>query len=304
MMRIKTLLISPAGAWLSGDSPALHQAIGYPEADFDAVGFAVRNLGYIKLEIVEDVLLDLEFHPLQVSRLAHDAAQDHLSAARQPLVRLRYLAEEWRSELAVNAQQAARRFGELCAPYVVPVVERQPFTVTPQGNRRLFDPEEDVALRLLFQKWRASFQQFDDTVLPFATRRGLAEKMLIVGVRSSGDDPVFRYIGAQYWGFGRDFFLRAVGQKVRQQPDPRYGEWVAQFYQEVAATRQPRFDRIEARIEKSSRGPDYRYDRLMLPWSTPSGEVLVTVCSRFLPEAPAEERAAASEPSRRKRSRS
>jgi hypothetical protein len=303
-MRIKTLLISPAGAWFSGDSPALHQAIGYPEADFDAVGFAVRNLGYIKLEIVEDVLLDLEFHPLHVSRLAHDAARDHLSGARHRLVRLRYLADDWRSELAVNAEQAARRLGELCAPYVVPVVEREPFAVTPHGNRRLFDPEEDGALRLLFQKWRASFQQFDDTVLPFAARRGLAGQMLIVGVRSRGDDPVFRYIGEQYWGFGREFFLRAVGQKVRQQPDPRYGEWVTQFYQEVAASRQPRFDRIEARIEKSARGRDYCYDRLMLPWGTPSGEVLVTVCSRFLPKAPEEEREVASSPSLRKPSRS
>lgn len=303
-MRIKTLLITPAGAWISGDSPALHHAIGYPEADFDAVGFAVRNLGYIKLETVEDLLLDLEFHPLHVSRLAHDAAQQHLSEAHHRLVRLRYLAEEWRTELAVNAEQAARRLGELCAPYVVPVVERQPFTVTPQGNRRLFDPEEDAALRLLFQKWRACFQQFDDSVLPFAARRGLADRMLIVGVRSIGEDPVFRYIGEQYWGFGRDFFLRAVGQKVRQQPDSRYGEWVAQFYQEVAASRQPRFDRIEARIEKSARGRDYRYDRLMLPWSTPSGEVLVTVCSRFLPEASAEELAATTDPSRKKSSRS
>lgn len=303
-MRLKTLLVSPEGAWLRGDGPALHQAIGYPEADFDAVGFAVRNLGYIKLETVEDVLLDVEFHPLHVTRVALDAAQDHLRSAPQRLVRLRYLAEEWRSELAVNAEQAGRRLAELCAPYVVPVVERAPFTVTPLGERRLFDPEEDSALRLLFQKWRASFQQFDDTVLPFAARRGLAERMLIVGVAPGLEDPVFRYIGAQFWGFGRDFFLRAVGETLRQGPDPRFGEWVSQFYQQVAANRKPRFDRVEARIEGSERGPDYRYDRLMLPWDTPSGEVLVTVCSRFLDEAREEDGAASSNDSLKKRSRS
>jgi hypothetical protein len=303
-MRVKTLLVSSEGAWLRGDSPALHQAIGYPEPDFDAVGFAVRNLGYIKLETVDDVLLDVEFHPLHVTRIAHDAAQDHLRSSHPRLVRLRYLADDWRSELAVSTELAARRLAELCAPYVVPVVERPPFAVTPLGERRLFDPEEDGALRLLFQKWRAAFHQFDDSVLPFAARRGLAERMLIVGVAPGLEDPVFRYIGAQFWGFGRDFFLRAVGETLRQQPDRRFGEWVSQFYQEVAASRKPRFDRIEARIEGSARGSEYRYDRLMLPWGTPSGEVLVTVCSRFLPEARDAAGASSSSDSHKKRSRS
>jgi hypothetical protein len=295
-MRVKTILVSPEGAWFRGDGPALHQAVGYPEPDFDAAGFAVRNLGYIKFETIADVLLDVEFHPLHVSRRALEGARHHLAAVEHRLVRLRYLVEDWRTELAINPAQAALRLGEICAPYA-PVSADQTFSVTPLGERALFEREDEGALRLFFQKWRASFRQFDDTVLPFAAKRGLAESMVIVGLKRGESEPVFRYIGAQFWGFGQDFFLRAVGERVQQQPDKRFGAWVVQFYREVAATRQPRYDRVEARIEHSARGPQYCYDRLMLPWSTPGGEVLITSCSRFLSDRLTE--APASDPARK-----
>ena len=289
-MRVTTVLISPEGVCVPGSGPALNEAIGYPDADFDAAGFAVRNLGFIKLETIEDVLLDVEFHPDHVRHCALAAAQAHLCQSPHRLVRLRYLAEAWRTEVAVSAEQAARRLAELCLPYVT-VRTDQPFSATPLDERTLFAPVEDSSRRLLFQKWRACFQRFDDTILPFAVQRALADTLIIVGLRPGSDDPVFRYIGEQFWGFGRDFFLRAIGEKVQQQPDRRYGEWVAQFYREVAHSRQPRYDRIDARIEKSARGSDYHYDRLMLPWSTPSGEVLITVSSRFLADKPAAEKA-------------
>jgi hypothetical protein len=287
-MQVTTVLISPQGAWFAGSGPALNEAIGYPDPDFDVAAFAVRNLGYIKVETIENILLDIEFHPLHVAPAALAAAQDHLAASLQRLVRLRYLAQEWRTEIAVSADQAARRLSELCVPFQA-IANDVPYKATRLGDRALFSQAEDSARRALFQKWRASFHQFDDTILPFAIRRGLAGSMTVVGVLPGADEPVFRYIGEQFWGFGSDFFLRAIGEKVQHQPDKLFGEWVAQFYREVAASRHPRFDRVDARIDNSARGIEYRYDRLMLPWSTPSGEVLITVCSRFLPDdAPAD----------------
>jgi hypothetical protein len=284
-MQVTTALISPQGAWFPGSGPALNEAIGYPDAAFDAAAFAVRNLGYIKFETIENILLDIEFDPHHVAPAGLALAQAHLAASLHRLVRLRYFSREWLTEVAVSADQAARRLSELCAPYQA-IADDMPYTATRLGDRALFSPAEDGARRALFQKWRASFHQLDDTILPFAIRRGLAGSMTVVGV-VPGNEPVFRYIGEQLWGFGNDFFLRAIGEKVRQLPDKSFGEWLAQSYLEVASSRRPRFDRVDARVANSARGTHYRYDRLMLPWGTPSGDVLITVCSRFLPDGAA-----------------
>jgi hypothetical protein len=50
----------------------------------------VRNLGYIKLETIENILLDVEFYPHHVAPAALAVAQEHLASSLHRLVRLRY----------------------------------------------------------------------------------------------------------------------------------------------------------------------------------------------------------------------
>ena len=109
---------------------------------------------------------------------------------------------------------------------------------------------------------------------------------MVIGIDPKQPDPTFRFIGEGYAVYGGDYFLRAVGHKVTDQPDKRYGAWVAPFYTEVAATWHPRLDRCFAPIKDATR-PHLRYERLILPWSTASGEVLLTLSTRFLAPADA-----------------
>src|ERR1051326_3238069 len=79
------------------------------------------------------------------------------------------------------------------------------------------------------------------------------------------------------WLGDRDFAYRAIGEKVTNQPDREYGQWVAQDYRQTALRKLPQLDKVNAAL----RGRSGRtvYDRLLLPWATRSSEILVTVSS-------------------------
>ena len=112
--------------------------------------------------------------------------------------------------------------------------------------------------------------------------------MMIFGLKPHDFEPVFRFVGGRrsngIW-LGRDSEISVIGERVANQPDKDYGAWVSQFYKAVASTGQPRFDIVTAAIQTShDRSQMYvtRYERLLLPWKTPSEEVFVTMCSKRL----------------------
>src|SRR5690606_27892784 len=70
--------------------------------------------------------------------------------------------------------------------------------------------------------------------------------------------------------------------KVENQPDKEYALWLRDFYRDVALRKEPRYDVVDALLPQAQRGPFLRYERLLLPWDTPSGEVFVTVSSQTI----------------------
>ena len=50
-------LIDTSGRWWRWPSELLAERLGYPDPDFDLAGYAARNLGYVWLEVREDVTL-------------------------------------------------------------------------------------------------------------------------------------------------------------------------------------------------------------------------------------------------------
>lgn len=280
-MKISTYIVSENGDWLSDAGSDLHEMIGDPQPDFDAGEFAVRNLGCIKVETVGGTLVEIGVHPANVRPGALRAVAEWVAASGYPIYKLRHLAAlRWESEVVTNAEQAARRLIELCSP--VPSIEAsssERYAVLRQDCARVM-ADEHHPFRPLLQKWRVSFGNFDETVIPFAARQGLLSRLMIASVDRRRPDPTFKFVGDGFFFFGHDFPYRAIGTKVRDLPDREYGDWVSRFYAEVALAHQPRYDRVDAAIRESRRGPRTRYERLLLPWRAGSGEVLVTLSSR------------------------
>ena len=78
-----TMLVTSDGEWVPEDSDDLLAAIGDPEPDYHAALFAVKNLGFIKYQVLEGSIVEIELHPSGQAALKPlaDALQAAESAA-------------------------------------------------------------------------------------------------------------------------------------------------------------------------------------------------------------------------------
>jgi hypothetical protein len=275
------MLATPDGDWVFEDSPEFRAVLGDPDPDYDATLFAVKNLGFIKFEMLGKSVIEIELHPRNVALPALLAVQEQLQSARITLFRIRHFDTDWRSEIFPSAERAMERLSELCAPPFAPP-QSDKFLVEPKDYSSLFGTDVNP-LRLMAQKWRVSFGYFDPSVISFAISHGLLSRLIVVGVHPHKAEPAFRFIGDGHANWlDRDYHFRCIGEKVEDQPDKEYGSWVSSFYKAVASTREPRYDHVTAEIQRPPGKFTTRYERLLLPWKTPSAEILVTLLSKGL----------------------
>jgi hypothetical protein len=277
-----TMLVSPDGDWLLPDTPEFFAALGDSKPDYDSVSFAVKNLGFIKFHMIERFVIEIELHPRVVALPALLIVQQQLQSSPVRLFRIKYFDQGWSSEISASAEQTIGRLSELCVPEFTPPTNRR-FRVERQDISQLLQ-DENNPLRLLAQKWRASFGIFDPSVISLAVMHRLLPRLVIAGLKPHQSDPTWRFIGDGHQWLGSEYKFRGLGEKVADIPDKDYGSWVSEFYKSVAQTGTPRYDFItgSVRYEDESGRPvrPVRYERLMLPWRTSSGEVFVTGCTR------------------------
>src|SRR4051812_29989487 len=280
-----TILVSPEGRWVLPGTSEFFAALGDPDPDYDAVSFAVRNLGFIKFEVIRQSVVEIELHPRNVELPALLALQQQLLSSDLRLFRIRYFDESWRSEILSSVEATISRLSELCRPHFLPLAHDR-FLVEPQDFGMLFE-EEDNKLRIMAQKWRVSFGHFDPGIITLAMHNELLQRLAIIGVKPRQQDPVWRFLGYDHrWIGGGNFLQTGLGEKVADIPDKEYGEWASTFYRSVAESGRPRYDLITPSIQyQDEAGKPWRpvrYERLLLPWKTPSEEVFVTMCSKLV----------------------
>jgi hypothetical protein len=282
-LRQLTMLITAAGQWVLPDSEEFFAALGDPNPDYDAVGFTVRNLGFIKFQLLDRIVTEIELCPRNVDLRALLALEKLLGEADTNLFRIKYLDDEWHSEISASAKHTLTRLRELCAPVFEPVMSER-FRVEQRDFASIFRAG-DNPLRAMAQKWRVSFGNFDPNVLNVAVQNQLLSRMMIIGVRPRDKEPEWRFIGDEHRWLDSSYRFSGVGQKVGEMPDKEYGRWVSAFYKAVALSDQPRYDVVTAEMQYNADSGKprrlVRYDRLLLPWKTPSDEVFVTSCVKL-----------------------
>ena len=282
-MKSATMLATSDGGWVLPGSAEFLNALGDPDPDYDAELFAVKNLGFVRYQSIEDSLVEVELHPHNVRLPALLAVQQKISSSPAGLFRIKYLDTVWRSEITSSAEHAISRLSELCAAAFTPPVTDKYFVEQQEFSKLYHDLEHPF--RPMAQKWRMSFGYFDETIIPFAIKYGLLSRTVIVAVRKSAE-PVWRFIGNGFRWIGEEYYINGIGDKVVNQPDKDYGEWVSEFHKSVAHSGQPRHDVVTATVRwEDEPGKPYRpsrYERLLLPWKTPSEEVFVSISSRIL----------------------
>jgi hypothetical protein len=246
----------------------------------DPIAFAIRNLGFVKFQPLDERVTLIELHPGAVGRRALLAAERRIAESGGTLFRLSYLDAGRPSRSALTANDAIGRLRELRAPPAASAVSR--FRVEPQDYANLLR-DADNPLRLLSQKWCESFGEFGSEVTPFAAKIGVLPRLMIIGLRPRVADPVFRFIGDGHDWLTQWYASSPIGERVEDLPDREYGAWASRYYKSVARSGEPRYDLVTAALGRGTETP-YRvhYERLMLPWKTSSNEVFVTMVSKVL----------------------
>jgi len=278
-----SMLVTPEGQWLLEDSTEFRAALGDPNPDYDAALFAVKNLGFIKFQILDGSIVEIELHPRNVQLPALLAVQQQLVSSEVRLFRIKYFDTTWRSEIMTAVEPTITRLSELCAPAFQPSMTDR-FLVEPRDYSTLFT-ETTSPLRFMAQKWRMSLGYFDPSVIPFAIKHELFSLMAIAGIKARGGDPVFRFIGDGFKWMENEYQFHGIGERIENLPDKEYGGWLSEFYKSVATSGQPRYDIVTAAIQtdREKRTPYLtRYERLLLPWKTRSDEIFVTLSSKKL----------------------
>jgi hypothetical protein len=118
--------------------------------------------------------------------------------------------------------------------------ENVPLEVLKKDFTELFT-NGNIPLRQLAIKWRQSFGHFDPSVISLAVRNELLATLVIVGIRSEGAKPIWRFIGTGYECLGKEWCRDAIGENT-----DAFGirEWVSDLCASVAATGQPHYDLI------------------------------------------------------------
>jgi hypothetical protein len=247
-----TMLVNANGQWVFPGSDEFLEALGDPDPDYDAEAFAVKNQGFIKFSIIERTMIEIELHPQNTTIPALLAIQHQLQSSNVELFRIKY------------------------------------FVVEPRDYGRLL-LEEENPLRLMAQRWRTAFGQFDTSIISFAIEHQFLPRLLIVGVSPRPAEPVWRFIGEAHASWlDAEYRFRAIGERVEAIPDKDYGSWASEFYKHVAGSGEPRYDCITATIQGGPNPYYSKYERLVLPWTTSGDEMLVTVCNRRLFKEPSE----------------
>lgn len=286
-MKRLTMLVTADGEWVLEDRAEFLAALGDPEPDYDAAAFAVKNLGFIRFQILDDSVIEIDIHPRNTQLPALLAVQQQILSSSVKLFRIKHFETTWHSEIMISAEQAISRLSELCCPEVeLPSNER--FLVEPRDYAELFSHDEQP-LRPMAQKWRMSFGHFDPSVISFAIKHQLLSGMMVVGVQPRRKDPIFRFIGDEHNWLGKSYHVTGIGEKVENQPDKEFGSWVSEYYKSVASSGQPRYDLVTAMVQyQGETGRPrriVRYERLLLPWKTPTDEVFVTLSKLVEPRA-------------------
>jgi hypothetical protein len=265
-------LIDPRGHWWRWPSATLAEQLGYTDPDFDLAGYATRNLGFVSL-LVEEAATLLQFRAGAITREALDSLKPYLAkAVTKTPVALVFYASGWLEEIYVDAAPLLARMDELSA-LSEPRMRDQFIRRAHQPRDWLYHAHKD--LTGLFELWRFVDGVFDLPVQRFLQTSGLIARTVILD--GNRDDMPVAHGGSGISVYDSFSFTRTVGRSIADQPDQAYGQWVAQAYRECRLSGMPQIDDIDAIIDEPGHDTRRRrYQRLILRWQRPNGDVILT----------------------------
>lgn len=256
--------------WLEG-SRSFRRRFGDPSPDFDLAGYAVRNFGCIHMRLQGDTArfriqpgaISVKAFAQAVKMMVDEPCDRYIFDGAMPAPHL---------EMVRNLNDAVARLED----FVEGVREHRDSIVASEllSLERLRHPKRAM-LRDLLTQWRRLHGRLpSDPLVPFRSA-GVLGRAILARPRPGGTK--IRFFGPQLDVYDAGWPERAIGLDLEAQPDPTYGAWSAQGYQEVRLAARPRLELVDAVIREPAKPAlRHRYERLLLPWQAADGSALVS----------------------------
>ena len=278
-MKQPALLVTSDGQRVLPETDAFFASLARLVPGSDPIGFAVRDLGFVKFQQSDHAVTTIEFDPRSVDRRALLRAERQIRDCGTTVFQISAIGAAASAGQSLSATEAVGRLRGLCAPPEKPAAAGR-FAARPLDYANLLRKTDDPFCRL-GRKWCNSFGAFDSSVMSFAGDNDLLSRMMVFAVKPRTEEVVFRYIGDGHRWLTRHYRTDPIGDTLDSQPDKEYAAWVSQFHRAVARSGEPCFDTVAATLRFGAEPAyDVRYERLLLPWKSASDESLVTLVSR------------------------
>jgi len=153
------------------------------------------------------------------------------------------------------------------------------FSAIPENINQLVGADYN-AMHLMAAQWSMLGHRLDDQVLRDLLGRSTQANAALLGRSADRKGIVVQHRRFLDRDWTNAWMRQPSGFDLRHHEDQRYGAWVAETYDAVLAGHRPRLERVWATIQCPEFGRcDFDYDRLILPWVTPTGDVVATLTS-------------------------
>ena len=267
------VFVSDTGQLLDARPGELRWHLDYPLADFNLSQYAIRNLGFVwfkpetngaRVKLRADMFTFACFE--RVVRLVIE----------HKIVRLviEHEAEGEPVEVLHNTNDIVARLDFLrgTTPGERP---RQSYIIETLDLARLRHRKRS-RLEETLEAWTRHRGQLPADLEPLKRVGAFSGKHLLVALKGR-DQAIIRAWPDNIICYTPNESAGLIGRDLSDQPDKTFGGWAAKPYYEVVKDAAARLDLIEAVIRPPNGPPVVsRYERLLLPWRTRSGDFWVS----------------------------
>ncbi|MGH7126127.1 MAG: hypothetical protein ACREFI_17255 [Stellaceae bacterium] len=267
------ILIDDRGEPWADNSPELARRLGYREPDFDAPGYAVRNLGFIHVRLHEEGVR-VSLRAGRFSLLSLTAALFALIDRRpRRIVLAAFSGEDWSYEMFANLGSFAERAEDLAAGD--PIAGRPRWLAAEKKLEALGTPAFEKT-RPLVELWTTSRGRLGDDLIRALRACDLMHRAVLVRQIAGTSRLVYEHFGSAIQAMRPCETLRLVGRDIDDIADRAYGGWIGESYLAALRKRRLRLDSVRATLRTSEDSSvKVRYDRLLMPWRRSGSDLFV-----------------------------
>jgi len=267
------VFVSDTGELVDARPGELRWVLDHPTADFDLSQYAIRNLGFVLFK-AEGRRARLKLRADLFTRPCYERVVRLLLQHRIERLVIEHDIEGEPIEVLHNLNDMIARLDYLrgTTPGEKP---RQSFILEMLDLSRLGHVKRS-RMAQIYTTWVRSHGRLNRDFEPLKRVGAFEGGHLLVSLKGRDQaivqdwpDNIRCYSPGQVAGL--------LGRDLSEQPDNRFGQWSSKPYFEAVHASAARLDLVEAVIHPPSGQPMIsRYERLLLPWRTSSGEFWVS----------------------------